>query len=291
MAVNSIAANSPRSLQGYSPRFTSAAPGQIAPDQGAPSETTGDPAVTISDEARLRQSAQGPGELTPGELKVVESLKRRDAEVRTHEQSHAAAAGQYAIGGINLQFRTGPDGRKYAVAGDVRIDTSEVAGDPEATVRKMAAIRRAALAPASPSSQDRRVAARAAQLETEARIEVQQAPEEGDDASQAAKTEGSEADEGKQTGSGQAAENDRQEREGEGGNGPAQASGAFGPEPGGRNDIAFRRAAGTGQAPGRENGTGSSQVTLSTESAGIRVENYGRPAPLGNKGSLINISG
>lgn len=298
MAVNSLAANSPINLQGYNPTFTSSGPGQPPP-----SEPNGNPTVTISDESRSRQSAQATGELTAEELRTVESFKRRDAEVRAHEQSHAAAAGQYAIGGINLQFRTGPDGQKYAVAGDVRIDTSEVAGDPEATVRKMAAVRRAALAPASPSSQDRRVAARASQLETEARMETLQPPEAGEDTSQTDETEGTVPGEGNQPRSGQAAENAPQESNAEGGIGLAQAPGAFGQDSVKGNDtdfqqetkitgqvpekgvgIGFRRVSGTGQPPERESGTGFSQMT-------IRIGNYGQPAPVDSKGSLINISG
>jgi len=66
----------------------------------------------------------------------------------------------------------GPDGKMYAVGGEVKLDVSEVPGDPEATVRKMEQVRRAALAPLEPSPQDLRVAAIAAQEATEARIEA-----------------------------------------------------------------------------------------------------------------------
>lgn len=111
-------------------------------------------------------------ELTPEEQKKVTELKKRDAEVRRHEQAHKAAAGQFATSGPKFEFETGPDGRQYAVGGEVSIDTSAVPNDPEATIRKAQAIKRAALAPKDPSSQDRRVASEASRMEAKARQEL-----------------------------------------------------------------------------------------------------------------------
>ena len=110
--------------------------------------------------------------LTPEEQKVVQKLRNRDREVKAHEQTHLAAAGAYARGGASYDYQTGPDGRRYAVGGEVSIDTSPVANDPEATLRKAQAVRRAANAPAKPSSQDRRVASQAASMEATARQEA-----------------------------------------------------------------------------------------------------------------------
>ncbi|MEK9629437.1 MAG: putative metalloprotease CJM1_0395 family protein [Nitrospinota bacterium] len=112
-------------------------------------------------------------QLTEEERRIVNELKARDAEVRAHEQAHVAAAGPYANGGPTYEYQTGPDGRQYAVGGEVSIDTSPVPGNPEATVRKAQTVKRAALAPREPSAQDRQVAAQAAQLEAQARKEVQ----------------------------------------------------------------------------------------------------------------------
>ena len=58
------------------------------------------------------------------------------------------------------------------MGGEVSIDTSPVAGDPEATVEKMRTIQAAAMAPANPYAADRAVAAKAAQMAMNARIEV-----------------------------------------------------------------------------------------------------------------------
>ena len=104
--------------------------------------------------------------------KRVDELRSRDREVRAHEQAHKAAAGGLARGGPRYEYERGPDGKLYAVSGEVSIDTSEVAGDPQATIRKMQQVRRAALAPANPSAQDRQIAAEAQQKEREARTEA-----------------------------------------------------------------------------------------------------------------------
>lgn len=79
--------------------------------------------------------------------------------------------GQLA-GSPSYTYQRGPDGVRYAVGGEVPIDVSKVPGDPQATLEKMQLVQRAALAPAEPSSQDRRVAALAAQQAAEARAEL-----------------------------------------------------------------------------------------------------------------------
>ena len=103
----------------------------------------------------------------------LEKLRQRDREVRTHEQAHLAAAGGLATGGATFSFQRGPDGKQYAVGGEVSIDASPVSGNPAATLRKAEQIRAAALAPANPSAQDRAVAASANSLEAQARQELQ----------------------------------------------------------------------------------------------------------------------
>ncbi len=100
-------------------------------------------------------------------------MRTRDREVRRHEQAHLAAAGSYAKGGPTFEYQTGPDGQRYAVGGEVSIDTSPVAGDPKATIIKAQVIQRAAGAPADPSGQDRAVASAAAKMEAQARRELQ----------------------------------------------------------------------------------------------------------------------
>lgn len=101
----------------------------------------------------------------------ISELAARDREVRAHEAAHAAVGGQYA-GAPSYSFKRGPDGRSYAVAGEVAIDASPIPGDAAATIRKLQTVQRAALAPVDPSAQDQRVAARAAGQIAKARAEL-----------------------------------------------------------------------------------------------------------------------
>ncbi len=131
------------------------------------------------------KSATNPEGLTEAELELVAELKARDAEVRRHEQAHANAGGQYS-GQPSYSYERGPDGGNYAVGGTTPIDISPVSGNPEATIRKMEVVKRAAMAPAEPSGQDRAVASRAQAEQMKARAEV--AAEGREDAAEA-KTE------------------------------------------------------------------------------------------------------
>lgn len=109
-------------------------------------------------------------ELTEDERREVDELTRRDREVRAHEAAHKAAAGSLARGGASFTYENGPDGRRYAVGGEVSMDASPVGDDPAATARKMERVRAAALAPADPSGQDRQIAATAANQARQARV-------------------------------------------------------------------------------------------------------------------------
>lgn len=144
----------------------------------APQEQQADSAASGREEAdRDASSPTRPGEpkLTPQEQRQQEleiaELVQRDREVRTHEQAHAAVGGQYA-GAPTYSFKRGPDGQRYAVSGEVSIDTAPVPNDPEATLRKMEIVLRAALAPIEPSPQDLRVAALAQAQAAQARVEL-----------------------------------------------------------------------------------------------------------------------
>lgn len=134
--------------------------------QGQGAETTAQAGDRLKSASRALAD-----DLPPEQEAQVRELKQRDREVRNHEQAHIAAGGRFVNGGARYQYQTGPDGKRYAVGGEVSIDTSE-ASSPEASITKAQAIRRAALAPAQPSSQDRAVAAQAGQMEREARAEL-----------------------------------------------------------------------------------------------------------------------
>jgi hypothetical protein len=158
----------------------SRARGLSAPGTGAQQDS-----VTISREAVAAQKgilAQGStSNVSPQEQAEIRKLQQVDREVRQHEQAHLATAGGYARGGANYTYATGPDGKRYATGGEVSIDVSP-SRTPQATISKMETVKRAALAPANPSAQDRAVYAAAVRAEVSAeqqlakqRTEVQQA--------------------------------------------------------------------------------------------------------------------
>ncbi len=115
------------------------------------------------DMVELKGSSGANKEISKEEQQDTEELKKRDAEVKAHESAHLSAAGPYAVSKANYQYQRGADGKMYAVGGEVKIDVSPEP-TPEATIMKMRIVQRAALAPAKPSGQDRRVAAQAAAL-------------------------------------------------------------------------------------------------------------------------------
>lgn len=114
------------------------------------------------------QRDQDSLELSPEASEQLRKLKARDQVVRAHEAAHMAAGGALVRGGASYTYQQGPDGRRYAVGGEVSLDASAVPDDPQATILKAERIRAAALAPADPSGQDRAVAAQAAAMASQA---------------------------------------------------------------------------------------------------------------------------
>lgn len=102
---------------------------------------------------------------------VITELKLRDQEVRAHESAHASVGGS-VTGSPSFTYQNGPDGQRYAVSGEVSVDLSSVSGDPRATIAKMQKVHAAALAPMTPSSQDRQVASTATQVILQAQTEL-----------------------------------------------------------------------------------------------------------------------
>ncbi len=111
---------------------------------------------------------------------MVAQLQEADIKVKAHEMAHLAAAGGYATGGASYQYQQGPDGKKYAVGGEVPIDIGKESS-PEQTITKMRIVRQAALAPADPSPQDQKVAARATLNIAEASQELKLDATSGED--------------------------------------------------------------------------------------------------------------
>jgi len=141
----------------------------VKPEGAAVALNTGDKPVVLA------QVKADPSEsLNDDELRQVEQLASRDREVRAHEQAHLSAAGSRVTSGASFTYTDGPDGKRYATGGEVGINISPVQGNPEATLRAAETIQRAALAPASPSAQDRQVAATANTMAQVATVELSQ---------------------------------------------------------------------------------------------------------------------
>ncbi len=116
--------------------------------------------------------SSSPKGTSDGEKEMIRELQKRDTEVKAHEAAHLAAAGGLAKGGPKFDYQTGPDGKQYAVGGHVEIDTSPIAGDPEATLAKAQKLRQAALGVSDPSSADMGVAMAATEMAMKAQSDV-----------------------------------------------------------------------------------------------------------------------
>lgn len=134
--------------------------------------------------AKASVNASSEEEILKQEQEISRDLAERDREVRAHEQTHASIGGQYASA-PSYTYERGPDGRMYAVSGEVKIDTSPIPNDPQATLEKAEIIQRAALSVAEPSSADRAAAADARAMAVEARAEMLQQEEEASGAERA----------------------------------------------------------------------------------------------------------
>ncbi len=152
---------------GSDPRQSTGAAGQQAPPDADKANNAAVPDQGDRDKG-LHDTAKNPAgprkpngtPLSSSEKLLIDKLQKVDQEVHNHELAHLAAAGGYARSGASYHYQTGPDGRKYAVGGEVQIDTSP-GKSPQETISKMETVRRAALAPADPSGQDQLVAAQA----------------------------------------------------------------------------------------------------------------------------------
>ncbi|WP_447072859.1 putative metalloprotease CJM1_0395 family protein [Shewanella indica] len=145
-------------------------------DEGAARQSTGEPNKTSAaepkpDEAQQKQQQNRESREQQSLEREIDSLMKRDTQVRSHEQAHAAVGGIHA-GQPAFEFEKGPDGKRYAVEGEVQIDVSVVNGDPLATMAKMKQVYAAAMAPVDPSMADIRVAAEAMRKYNQAREEA-----------------------------------------------------------------------------------------------------------------------
>ena len=110
--------------------------------------------------------------LTKEQQQMVAQLSSLHDKVTQHQQAKASVGGQYASSPQYL-WTVGPDGKRYAVSGNVALDVSPES-EPESTVSKMEIVKRAALAPQQPDPQDRRIALVAEGLRAEALLQIRE---------------------------------------------------------------------------------------------------------------------
>lgn len=142
------------------------------PENREKTEKTEDKKTDEAKSDKNEKTTANGKKLDEKQQEAVRKLEKRDAEVRTHEQAHIAAGGGLVRGGASYTYEAGPDGKQYAIGGEVQIDMNPIAGDPQGTISKMQQVQRAAMAPAEPSSQDYSVANTARKHEAEARKEL-----------------------------------------------------------------------------------------------------------------------
>ena len=133
-----------------------------------------DPQNSATEDKEQTNSADGEERTRAQALeqsRVISELKSIDQEVRAHESAHASVGGS-VTGAPSFSYKQGPDGKRYAVGGEVSVDLSSVKGDPQATIAKMKKVHAAALAPVNPSVQDTRIASTATQLGLQAQSEL-----------------------------------------------------------------------------------------------------------------------
>jgi len=97
-------------------------------------------------------------ELSPDEKRLVTKLEARDAEVKAHEAAHQS--GGASTGAATYSYQQGPDGKMYAIGGEVSI-SFQTGSTPQETIANAQAVIASALAPADPSAQDMAIASSA----------------------------------------------------------------------------------------------------------------------------------
>ena len=132
-------------------------------------------AQELKKEQEAKKSSD-PKELSQDEKRLVKDLSSRDSEVKTHEAAHQAAGGGMA-GAASYTYQQGPDGKMYAIGGEVSISTP-VSSSPQEALKNARTVAASALAAGSPSPQDFSVASSAKVMEMKALQEISKKAQE-----------------------------------------------------------------------------------------------------------------
>ena len=79
----------------------------------------------------IHKKGKDEKDLGEEEKRQLDKLKNTDQEVRAHERAHMAAGSGLVKGGASYEYERGPDGKMYAVGGEVKIDTSKEGDDQQ----------------------------------------------------------------------------------------------------------------------------------------------------------------
>lgn len=140
-------------------------------EEGDNNLSSGESSNNISNPGLKSTESNKDKALTAEERLLVAELQQRDNEVRSHEAAHIAAGGSVVAGAANFTYQKGPDGKLYAIGGEVAIRSSG-GSTPQEKIAIAKQIQAGALAPANPSPQDLKVASSAAMMESRARQEL-----------------------------------------------------------------------------------------------------------------------
>lgn len=123
-------------------------------------------AKKLQEEQEKKSSQKTNNELSQDEKRLVKDFQARDGEVKAHEAAHQAA-GSGMTGAASYTYQQGPDGKMYAIGGEVSISMKS-GSTPEETIKNARQIVAAAMAAGSPSPQDFSVASSAKVMEMKA---------------------------------------------------------------------------------------------------------------------------
>lgn len=113
--------------------------------------------------------------LTPDEERLVLDLQSRDAEVKAHESAHQS--GGASTGAATYTYQQGPDGKMYAIGGEVSV-SFQTGSTPQETIANAQAVIASATAPSDPSGQDMAVASSAMVMMMKAKQQISQEVQE-----------------------------------------------------------------------------------------------------------------
>ncbi|HRX16383.1 MAG TPA: putative metalloprotease CJM1_0395 family protein [Spirochaetota bacterium] len=124
-----------------------------------------------SNQVLVEKRPSDEGQLSESRKRMLDELKQRDNHVRQHESSHANSPGVIQYGAPRFKYQLGPDGRPYAVGGEVTLGTMP-SDNPQTARINADALRKAALANGDPSPQDLAAASSAEAMKIEADINM-----------------------------------------------------------------------------------------------------------------------